>query len=270
MNIEVVKDRKSIRTYEGGPLDQEAKSKIEAFIENIDNPFGVPVDFRLLDARSHNLSSKVIVGAGAYVAAKVKRCPRAEEAFGYSFEKFVLYATSLGLGTVWLAGTLDRKAFERALEVGEDEMMPAASPIGIPASKMSMREALMRKSLKADERRAFDELFFKADLDHPLASEAAGVWRVPLEMVRLAPSATNKQPWRAVVAGDTVHFYECKSLRHSLEATGDIQKVDVGIALCHFEIATAEQGISGSFFENDPHLGVPDGFEYIVSYRQDG
>lgn len=270
MDIQAIKDRRSVRTYEDSPLDETTKGKIEEFIQDIDNLFGVPVDFRFLDARSQNLSSKVIVGASAYVAAKVRRCARAEEAFGYSFEKFVLYATSLGLGTVWLAGTLDREAFERALGVEEGEIMPAASPIGVPAGKMSMREALMRKSLKADERRAFDELFFKADFDHPLTPEAAGIWRVPLEMVRSAPSAANRQPWRIVVSDGEVHFYECKSLGRSHEAMGDIQKVDLGIALCHFEIAATEEGVSGSLVESDPHLSAPDNCEYIVSYRRNG
>lgn len=36
----------------------------------------------------------------------------------------MLYAQSLGLGTVWLGGTMNRDAFERAMNLGEDEMMP--------------------------------------------------------------------------------------------------------------------------------------------------
>ncbi|MBQ2348800.1 MAG: nitroreductase, partial [Clostridia bacterium] len=32
-----------------------------------------------------------------------------------------------------------------------------------------------------------------------------------LEAVRLSPSAVNKQPWRAVVSGSEVYFYESRS-----------------------------------------------------------
>lgn len=49
----------------------------------------------------------------------------------------VLYAQSIGIGTVWLGGTMNRSAFERAMEPGEDEIMPCASPLGYPARKVA-------------------------------------------------------------------------------------------------------------------------------------
>ena len=73
----------------------------------------VPVDFRLLDAKAYGLSSPVIVGADLYLAAKVKRRKYYEIGFGYSFEHVCLYAESLGLGTVMLAASLSRAAFEK-------------------------------------------------------------------------------------------------------------------------------------------------------------
>ena len=45
----------------------------------------------------------------------MKREPHGEEAFGYAFEQIVLYAESLGIGTTWIGGTMDRKAFEKAM-----------------------------------------------------------------------------------------------------------------------------------------------------------
>ena len=46
----------------------------------------------------------VVSGTELYVGAKVKRAPHFEEAYGYSFELLVLYAQSLGVGTVWVGG----------------------------------------------------------------------------------------------------------------------------------------------------------------------
>ena len=63
-----------------------------------------------------------------------------------------LFSTSLGLGTVWLAATIDRKAFEKAIELKEDEVMPAVSPIGYAAEKRAIRENLMRTGMKPDDR----------------------------------------------------------------------------------------------------------------------
>lgn len=83
-------------------------------------------------------------------------------------------------------------------------------------------------------------------------------------MVRWAPSATNKQPWRAVVVKDVVHFFEERSIKES--HNGDVQKIDMGIALAHFDLTMQEEGKNGRFFEDDPHFALPDNAQYIISY----
>ena len=266
MNTETIKARKSVRTYEEQQIPEQTMRQIREFLNRDDNPFGVPITFSILDADKDGVSSPVILGAHTYVAGKYQKQKNAEIAFGYSFEKFILYATSLGLGTVWLAATIDRKAFEKAVNLGEDEVMPAVTPLGYAAQKRSVRENLMRKGMKSDQRLPFEKLFFEGDFQHPIQEENAGEWASPLAMVRLAPSATNKQPWRAVTEGNRVHFYEVKTKGYAKEATGDIQKVDLGIALCHFEIAAEEAGIRGGFMQTEPGITTAEGTEYIATY----
>ncbi len=176
----------------------------------------------------------------------------------------MLYALSLGIGTVMLAASLNRSAFEKAIEVGADEVMPVASPLGYPAEKKSMREKLMRKGIKADERLPFEKLFFEGDFNRLLSESNA--FSEPLSMARLAPSAANKQPWRVVVIGDTVHFYEYKTMKDS--PLGDIQKVDFGIALAHFDLTEKENGHSGNYTERDPQIDLPVNTHYIISYER--
>ena len=108
---ELIEKRRSVRTYDGDPLSLEDREALTKYLETIDNPFGVKVEFRLLNAKTYKLSSPVIVGAESYVAAKVSVAHLYEVAYGYTFEKFCLYAQSMGLGTVMLAGTLSRKTF---------------------------------------------------------------------------------------------------------------------------------------------------------------
>ena len=163
-----------------------------------------------------------------------------------------------------LAASLNRSAFEKAIEVGTDEVMPVASPLGYPAEKKSMREKLMRKGIKADERLPFEKLFFKGDFSRPLAE--SNTFSQALSMARLAPSAANKQPWRAVVVGDTVHFYEYKTMKDS--PIGDIQKVDIGIALAHFDLTEKENGYIGNYTERDPQIALPENTHYIISYER--
>lgn len=263
---EIIRKRKSVRTFDGNPLSEEDKNKLLKCFKELDNPLNIPVEFRILEAKEHKLSSPVIVGTDYYVAAKICREPQFDVAFGYSFEKFCLYAESLGIGTVMLGGTLSRKTFEKAMELSENEVMPVASPVGYPADKKSVREKLMRSAIKADERLPFEKLFFENSFENSLTTESAGKFADALEMVRLAPSAVNKQPWRIVVCGNTVHFFKKKSKGLATEAF-DMQNVDMGIALCHFDLTLKESGILGSFTEKDYGFEVDDSIEYIISYE---
>lgn len=262
----LVRARRSVRTFEEKPVSQQDLEKLQAFMAEIGNPYGLPVEFKLLNAKTQKLSCPVVVGTDLYVGAKMKKAPHLNEAFGYSFELLVLYAQSLGIGTVWVGGTMDRAGFERAMELADDEVMPCVSPLGYPAKKMSLRETMMRKGVKADERMAFGEVFFDGSFNTALTHERAGKLCPALEMVRLAPSAVNKQPWRVVLTDKAAHFY----LKRSKGFGGgdiDMQKIDVGIAMCHFDLASKESGFSPRFMQADPGIAVKDGEEYIASYE---
>jgi len=263
---ELIRSRRSVRTFDGAPLRREDASAILAFAGKVENPYELPIEWKLLDRKNDFLSVPVVAGTDSYIAGKMRRAPHAEEAFGYTFEKVVLYAQSLGVGTTWIAGTMDRKAFEHAMHLSENEVMPCVSPLGYPAEKMSLRETMMRKGVKADSRLDFEKLFFDGSFERPLPAEKAGDLRLALEMVRLAPSAVNGQPWRAVVCGDAAHFFE-KRGRGMAKDTWDIQKIDMGIALCHFELGAVEGGLNPVFYVEDPGIPGQDGLIYIASFR---
>ncbi|MCR4787664.1 MAG: nitroreductase [Lachnospiraceae bacterium] len=266
--LETVKGRRSVRTFDTRPLSEEHRRDISEYIKDIANPFGIPVEFVLLDAKEHGLSSPVLSGEGTYIAAKVAKKPCAEVAYGYSFEKMVLHAWTLGIGTVWIGGTMKRELFEAAAQVGDGEMMPCVTPLGYPATKMSLKETMMRKGVGADSRISGDKLFFKEEWGKALTPPDDMV--DILEMVRWAPSAVNKQPWRIIFKDGVYHFYEKKDKGYVDEATGDLQKVDIGIALCHFVMGLEERGRQAEVFMEDPKVDIPNDAEYIASVRITG
>ncbi len=263
--LEISRTRKSFRTFDEKPLSDEHKNNISEYIKNIPNPFDIPVEFVLLDAKEYGLSSPVLTGESLYVAGKVAKKPYADVAFGYSFEKLVLYAWTLGVGTVWIGGTMKRDLFEKAAGLKDGEMMPCVSPLGYPAKKMSLKETMMRKGIGADSRMSGDKLFFSNEWGHALtpSDDMADI----LETVRWAPSAVNKQPWRIVYKDGLYHFYEKKDRGYAGDATGDLQKIDVGIALCHFMMGAEERGMKPEVLVDDPKIEVPGDVEYIVSVR---
>ncbi|MCR5546552.1 MAG: nitroreductase family protein, partial [Lachnospiraceae bacterium] len=229
--LELIKSRKSVRTFDGNQISDKDRSSIEEYMKDVPNPFGIPVEFVLLDAEEHNLSSPVLAGEKLYIAGKVEKKPYADIAFGYSFEKVLLHAWSLGVGSVWIGGTMKRELFEAAAGISEGEIMPCISPLGYPAKKRSIKESMMRKGIGADSRFDSDKLFFENTWGNPLSinEELKDVF----EMVRWAPSAVNKQPWRVILKDGIYHLFEKKDKGYDNPNTGDLQKTDVGIALCH-------------------------------------
>ena len=248
--LNLIKERRSVRTFNGEPVRAEDREKLEQYIETITNPFGVPVRFVLLDAEEHGLSSPVLTGETLFVAGKVDKVQHAEVAFCYSFEKLVLYAWSLGIGTTWIAGTMKREVFERAAGLAEGEMMPCISPLGYPAEKRSIRENMMRKGVGADSRLPVEKIFFDGAWDAGLTPEKQAEIADLTEMVRWAPSAVNK-----------------RNKGYITEKTGDLQKIDVGIALCHMVMGLEEQGSKPEVVVADPGLAVPAGVEYVATVR---
>ena len=255
--FELIKTRKSVRTFDGRPLAEKDKQALIDYVATIQNPCGISVDFVFLDAEEHGLSSQVINGEHLYVAGKVAKVPDRELAFGYSFEKLVLYAWSLGIGTTWIGGTMDRPLFEREAETGDGEIMPIVSPLGYPAAERAEVDRKLRAGVHGDERLDPAELFFEKDFATPISPDA---YTDALEAVRWAPSAVNIQPWRVVRDGDKYHFYEKHSKGFTASAEWDVQAIDMGIAICHFMSIAG-----GSLEKQDPGIATDEATDYVAT-----
>jgi nitroreductase len=269
---ETVRKRYSARNYREQEVEADKIKAIETFIAALKNPFGKKVRFHYLNQNDMQNQQKlgtygVIQGAKQYLGTTIKQEPMALEALGYELEAVILFLTHLGLGTCWLGGTFNRKGFAKAMNIGEDELFPIITPYGYAADKKHIKEILMRKMIQADHRRDWNQLFFKNDFQTPLTEVEAGALAFPLEMVRLGPSASNKQPWRILLKDNKCHFYEYKTPKYSDAFPYDIQSVDMGIAAAHFDFAVKEKGIKGRFdFAVEPKAASPDHMHHVFSW----
>lgn len=269
---QTINTRTSVRNYSTQAVEPGVRGQVEAYVAGLQNPFGSTVCFHFLDSRALEGQQKlgtygVIKGARQYIGATISREPVALLALGYEFEALVLYLAHIGLGTCWLGGTFARKDFARAMKLPEEALFPILTPYGYAAPKKHLTETLMRKMIHADQRKPWETLFFRDNFQTPLLEKEAGVFAFPLEMVRLGPSASNKQPWRILVKGQFCHFYEHKEPGYSAAFSYDIQRVDMGIAAAHFDFATQENGLDGQFVTNSaPDVAVPANMEYVFSW----
>ena len=271
---ETIRKRVSTRTYESRKLSADDKEKILKEISQLTNPFGENVRIRLIEKNTAANGEKlgtygVIKGASTFLGVTTDKTEFGLVAAGYQFENLVLIATGMGLSTVWLAGTFSREQFEKAMDIQKDELFPAISPIGYAADKRSITENLMRKTMKSDMRKPWGELFFLDSFGNELSHEEADRYADPLEMLRLAPSATNAQPWRVVKKQNAYHFFETHK-KNASEEEKMIKKVDLGIALSHFHQTALEQGLVGQFKKMDnTGINIPENTTYIISWEME-
>ena len=136
----IVKKRKSIRTYNTEEISSEIIGKLNDYISEINGPFKENITFKILDVKERINGAKlgtygVIKGANKFIAAKVKDGQYSLEELGYEMESIVLYATSMGLGTCWIGGTFKKGQFAKAMQVQEGEILPIVLPIGYEKEK---------------------------------------------------------------------------------------------------------------------------------------
>lgn len=271
---EVIRARSSVRTYKNQQPDPVLIEELNSYMVNLRGPFGVKARLKLIDSRAALSDSGIklgtygiIRGASSFVAGAVGKAEKSLEELGYMMESLILYATSLGLGTCWLGGTFKKGEFAKAMELKNDEILPAITPVGYPKESRSPIDSLMRFVAGSKYRKEWKELFFDGGFEKVLNAEAAGSYSVPLEMVRLGPSASNKQPWRIVKDNAGYRFYLQHTKGYSSALGFDMQRLDIGIAMCHFELTAKELNLDGSWLVEAPGLGnIPENTEYIVSW----
>jgi len=280
---EIIRKRFSCRRYIDKPIAEEERGRLSDFLSATGaGPFGTAVRFNLIAATDQ--ARKALKGLGTYgfikgatgfIVGAVGPSRKNMEDFGYMMETVILFATDMGLGTCWLGGSFTRSSFAKKISATVEEVVPAVTSVGYILKK-EQSEVTIRQIVGGHNRRHWGNLFFRETFGIPLSPDEAGPYAVPLEMVRIAPSATNKQPWRIIKDGDYWHFYMQRtrgygnSLTFKLLNIADLQRVDMGIAMCHFEMTAGERGLKGRWEIKEPKIEKPNTLcEYTASWIGD-
>ncbi len=253
--------RFSCRSYLTQPLAANLLAELEAFIQALPpGPFGTRGRFALTSVSAAQRSALrglgtygFVRGAPAYLIGACRESGPGLEDFGWQMEQIVLKATALGWGTCWLGGTFTRSSFAGLMNLQGDELIPAISPLGLAAARPRIIDTLVRQTAGSATRLGWDALFSDAAFGVPLTPASAGPFAEALELVRLGPSASNKQPWRVLKDGTAWHFYLQRTPGYRegwltrLLGVADLQRADLGIALCHFELGARAAGLPGGW-----------------------
>ena len=180
----------------------------------------------------------IIKGAPAYLAFLGDMgYQHVQEQTGYTGEGAILQATTLGLGTCWVAGTYNSKIAAIQSEALGKEKVLGVSPIGYPVENLALIEKILKGVARSQKRK-------------PLRSIASGSplgewpsWqRSAVEAARLAPSASNRQPWKFQIEPDSITVISTMVSRHSVS-----ERLDCGIAMLHVEVGALHAGARGKW-----------------------
>lgn len=262
MNIlDVMRERRSVRSFDGRGLDAEMRTKLMEAVAGCSDPFGGDVTIRLkaFDLKEGYRPSTygMIKGATDFFLLGIGDDEASALSAGFRFEQVVLKAWELGLGTCWIAATFKGSDFDRGETWPDGEELKIICPVGVP-EKPRLLERVGRKLMGSNNRKPFGSLFYADGFRQPLSPDSH--FGEPLEMMRLAPSSTNSQPWRALVDGSTVHFYYKPKSRASV--------LDCGIGMCHFYLAEEYLGRMGRFFKAESVPTPPDDWRYLYSFKE--
>jgi len=278
---ELIQQRYSCRAYLEKPIADTIRRQLEAFISALPaGPFGSRLRFSLVTALEEDRAA--LKGLGTYgfirgtsgfiLGAAIPEGKYLED-FGYLMELIILKVTDLGLGTCWLGGTFTKSGFSRRIGLAGNEEIPAVTAMGYIADIEQSKAGLIRRVANSHHRRPWERMFWVERFGSPLMPEQAGEYATPLEMVRLGPSASNKQPWQVLRSSDAWHFYlhRTEGYREGffqrLLDLCDLQRLDMGIAMCHFEQSARQLGVDGQWMVAGPDIRKPDLMtEYTVSW----
>ena len=134
---------------------------------------------------------------------------------GFMYQQLDLYAQSIGLGTCWVGlGSLN-----------DDEPVPQGMKLAVMMA-VGIPDNVPERTAADFKRKPMAEL---SDLPDPR-----------LEPLRLAPSATNSQPWYVTHEGKTLHVWREELGCIKQRTHGRMNKIDMGIGLCHLYVANPE------------------------------
>lgn len=228
--------RRSVRSYRPDRLTEEVLNDLRSRMENLTPLYpDVPVVGRIIDTSSVTLLQKW--KTPHFIAIFSDGSDEALVNVGFMYQQLDLYAQSIGLGTCWVGlGSLNDGE-----PVPQGMKLAVLMAIGLP-DKSSVREGA-----EGFNRRALADISDRPD-DR-------------LEPLRLAPSATNSQPWYITHQDDVLHIWRQELGLIKQRTHGRMNKIDTGIGLAHLYVTNPD---AFRFFRAE-EAPVLDGYIYMGS-----
>jgi nitroreductase len=240
---EAIFKRKSIRDYDSTPIDSNRLEEISKNLLSLKPMLaGIKTEFKIIPP--NQATRKGRNKAPHYIAAFSEAKEAYKVNIGFLLQQMDLYFSANGFGSCWLGIPQPAK---NVTESSDLEFI-------ILMSFGNSKEALYRNSASEFKRKSLSEI---TDIEG--ANEL-------LEPARLAPSAINLQNWYFTGNKTEINAYSSKSgfLRNMVG--GSYYPVNMGIALCHLQLAAGHYGWKTRFvFDSSRDKNLLKNLEYVVT-----
>lgn len=266
--IEAMMTRHSVRSFSNESLQKKHDLINQICRESIKGPLGHSIE--LLQVSPQELKKRgigqlanfgVISGSANYLFGIIPDTRAGLVNYGYALEKASIALWKEGIGSCWLGGMFKKQKLEALYLMKGQRVIPAVLAIGIPHEEKSLVERIVKIATRPADRKPLTELIFDRDFLQPLIIKQGSKWEAVFACVQRAPSARNAQPWRIVKEYNQYHFY----LKTKDET--EMNRIGMGIAICHFDLARLELGIEGSWHVRRP-LEDPEHRYFITFVRE--
>ncbi|TET48850.1 MAG: hypothetical protein E3J64_10465 [Anaerolineales bacterium] len=244
--LAAIRERQSVRSYADRLVASSTLQQLLDFAAAAPHVTGVPPRVALVSGveKTEHILTHIVGSYGLVrnaphllVAAMPDGTPQAQIDVGYVLEQLVLEATHLGLGTCWITGTYDAERAGETIGLASGEIAGAVCSLGYAADGVldRLHDTTIRRLAGGHRRKPLREIAFSQSWAQEWdASEADSNLVEALDCARLAPSASNRQPWRFVVAHQQVSLALVRP-----------NYFDAGIVMSHLALASAALGHPG-------------------------
>lgn len=244
--LETIRCRVSVRSYDHRRVEQRHLERLLALSGTVDHLTAVPPRIALVSGVEYARRVLTFI-VGSYglvlrpphllVGVLPEESDEARIDLGYVLEHVVLEATRLGLGTCWVTGSYDARRAGAAVGLAPGEVAAAVCALGHPDEGRLGRfhSRTVRQLAGGHRRKPLTEIVFSERWGEPWSPRSADATvTTTLEHARLAPSATNRQPWRFIVRPEDAVLAVVRQA-----------PIDAGIAMAHFALAATVLGYAG-------------------------
>ncbi len=233
---EMITRRKSTRNLTSEPVAAATLEAIEAFMGQM-KPLFPEIRYHAEIVDAADVRCMQPWKTPHFIAIYTEDSREARINAGFLFQQMDLYLQSLGLGCCWVGLGKPRKESETAKAAGLT--FTILMPFGHGETQV------WRDDLSQFNRKPLPEICDQPD--------------PRLEPARLAPSATNSQPWYFAHQGEELHVYQVVPPAIKRLTIGRMNQIDMGIVLCHLWL-TAQTDFCFNLRTDAPEIK---GYEYV-------